>query len=117
MRQNSIFRSGSDDRKLAAQVSQVVELLSRKWTVHILFAMSGRAVRLSALKRQVPAASKKALTSSLRALEAEGLIVRRDLSSSVLHVEYESPRQSENLFLNYLDVLQIGGSPRLPSRL
>jgi DNA-binding HxlR family transcriptional regulator len=37
----------------------------------------------------MPAASKKALTANLRSLEKVQLILRRDVSKSVLHVEYE----------------------------
>jgi hypothetical protein len=43
----------------------------------------------STAKRAIPSASKKALTASLRSLEAARVVLRRDLSSSVLHVEYE----------------------------
>lgn len=60
-----------------------------KWTVLILCAMRARPVRLSELKREIPSASKKALTASLRSLEAAHIVLRRDLSSSVLRVEYE----------------------------
>jgi DNA-binding HxlR family transcriptional regulator len=70
-------------------VSEVTELLQGKWTVQILCAMRENPVRLSALKRKIPSASKKALTASLRSLEAARVVVRHDLSSSVLHVEYE----------------------------
>jgi hypothetical protein len=41
------------------------------------------------VQRAIPPASKKALTASLRSLEAARVVLRRDLSSSVLHVEYE----------------------------
>ncbi len=71
------------------QVSLVIELLQGKWTVQILCAMREHPTRLSELRRLIPSASKKALTASLRSLEAERLIVRRDLSNSVLRVEYE----------------------------
>lgn len=71
------------------QVSRVIEMLQGKWTVHILCAMRGHPKRLSQLRREIPSASKKALTASLRSLQAERIIVRRDLSSSVLRVEYE----------------------------
>lgn len=37
----------------------------------------------------MPSASKKALTANLRSLEKVQLILRRDLSDSLLHVEYE----------------------------
>jgi DNA-binding HxlR family transcriptional regulator len=71
------------------RVSEVVKLLQGKWTIPILSAMRVRPVRLSELKRETPSASKKALTASLRSLEAAGVVVRRDLSRVVLHVEYE----------------------------
>jgi DNA-binding HxlR family transcriptional regulator len=50
--------------------------------------MRDHPVRLSELKRTIPAASKKALVANLRILETERLVLRRDLSSAVLHVEY-----------------------------
>ena len=71
------------------RVSRIVELLRGKWTVQILCAMRAHPVRLSKLKRAIPPASKKALTASLRSLEAAHIVLRRDLSSSVLRVEYE----------------------------
>ena len=77
------------DTSYTAQVARVVELLRGKWTVQILCAMRTRPVRLSELKREIPSASKKAITASLRSLESGRLVLRRDLSSSVLHVEYE----------------------------
>ena len=46
-------------------------------------------MRFGQYKRSIPHASKKGLTASLRALEGAKIVVRRDLSSSVLHVEYE----------------------------
>jgi DNA-binding HxlR family transcriptional regulator len=48
-----------------------------------------RPKRLSELRRAIPSASKKALTASLRSLETARIVLRRDLSSSVLRVEYE----------------------------
>ena len=68
--------------------TRVLRLLQGKWTLQILYAMRDRPVRLSELKRAMPSASKKALTSSLRSLEAGDIIVRRDLSDTLLHVEY-----------------------------
>lgn len=71
------------------RVTRVVQVFQGKWTVPILCAMRVGPVRLGELKRQIPSASKKALTESLRFLVASRVVLRRDLSSSVLHVEYE----------------------------
>jgi hypothetical protein len=46
-------------------------------------------VRLSNLRRKVPTASKKVLIDNLHKLENAGIILRRDLSTKVRHVEYE----------------------------
>jgi DNA-binding HxlR family transcriptional regulator len=51
--------------------------------------MCEHPVRLSELRRALPNASKKSLTASLRSLEAAKIVLRRDLSNSLLHVEYE----------------------------
>ncbi len=71
------------------RVTRVVQVFQGKWTVAILCAMRVGPVRLGELKRQIPSASKKALTASLRFLVASRVVLRRDLSSSLLHVEYE----------------------------
>ena len=46
-------------------------------------------VRLGQLGRLIPSASKKVLAENLRKLQSAGLIVRNDLSSHILHVEYD----------------------------
>ena len=71
------------------KVSKVTKLLQGKWKLQILCAMRTEPVRLSQLKRLIPSASKKALRASLRSLESSKIIIRRDLSSKVLHVEYD----------------------------
>jgi DNA-binding HxlR family transcriptional regulator len=86
-------------------VSRVVELLQGKWTIEILCAMHEHPVRLSELKRGIPSASKKALTASLRSLQASRLVLRRDLSRSVLHVEYELAPAMRDALVALLDYL------------
>lgn len=55
----------------------------------ILCAMRHGPVRIGQLGRLIPGASKKVLTQSLRGLEANGIVIRRDFSELVPHVEYE----------------------------
>jgi DNA-binding HxlR family transcriptional regulator len=60
---------------------------------------------LSQLTRLAPAASKKGLRANLRSLESSHIVVRRDLSDSVLHVEYDfedSVRESVCSLLDHL---------------
>jgi DNA-binding HxlR family transcriptional regulator len=97
------------DTSYMGRVSRVIELLQGKWTVQILCAMRARPVRLSELKREIPSASKKALTASLRSLEAARVVLRRDLSSSVLHVEYELADAMREPLVALLDHLAESG--------
>lgn len=64
-------------------------MLQGKWKLQILCAMRTEPVRLSQLTRLIPSASKKALRASLRSLEGTGIVVRHDMSNTVLHVEYD----------------------------
>jgi DNA-binding HxlR family transcriptional regulator len=43
---------------------------------------------LRKLRRMFPEASKKMLTQHLREMERDGLVIRKDLSGRLLHVEY-----------------------------
>lgn len=71
------------------RVEHGVQLLPGKWTMRIHCSMRDNAIRPGELRRLHPLASTKALAATLRCLEGAGMIVRRDLSTSVLHVEYE----------------------------
>lgn len=93
------------DNSHAGQILRVVDLLRGKWTIQILCAMRKHPVRLSELRREIPFASKKALTASLRSLEAARVVLRRDLSSSVLHVEYELSGTMREPLVNLLNSL------------
>jgi len=95
------------------RVSTVAELLQGKWTVEILCAMRESPVRLSELRREIPLASKKALTARLRFLEASQIILRRDLSGSVLHVEYTLTDSIREPLISLLDDLAEWGASHL----
>src|ERR1700744_6543239 len=84
------------------RASIVLQALRGKWTLRILCAMKSEPVRLSRLIRLIPTASKKALRAGLRDLEDAGVIVRRDLSDTLLHVEYDF---AENMRGNINDLL------------
>jgi DNA-binding HxlR family transcriptional regulator len=91
------------------RVSYVTELLQGKWKIQILCAMRSEPVRLSQLTRLIPSASKKALRASLRSLEAAQIVVRRDLSGIVLHVEYDFADDMRVTVCSLLDQLSQWG--------
>jgi DNA-binding HxlR family transcriptional regulator len=81
--------TAEDSAKYSRSASHAVELLQGKWKMRIIFLIRLGPVRLGQLNRQIPTASKKVLTETLRQLESTGIVVRRDLSGTVRHVEYE----------------------------
>jgi DNA-binding HxlR family transcriptional regulator len=80
-------------------------LFQGKWRVEILCAMRSGPVRVGQLSRLIPRASKKVLAHNLRRLEADGIIVRRDMSEMVLHVEYEFTHEARQEVCSLLDHL------------
>ncbi|MEI9978294.1 MAG: winged helix-turn-helix transcriptional regulator [Edaphobacter sp.] len=91
------------------QVLRIIDLLQRKWTIHILWAVQLEPVRLSTLKRRFPSASKKALRAGLRDLEQARVVVRRDLTKVVLHVEYHLVEETRETVCIVLEKLAAFG--------
>lgn len=89
----------------AREISHAVESLRAKWTIPIVCVMRDRPVRLSELRRILPAASKKALVASLRILEAKDLVLRKELSDRTLHVEYSLAAETREPLISLLDHL------------
>ena len=87
------------------RVLRVTDTLHGKWKVQILCAMRTEPVRLSQLKRLIPSASKKALRASLRSLESAEVVIRKDMSDTVLHVEYDFCGDKRELICSLLDLL------------
>jgi DNA-binding HxlR family transcriptional regulator len=59
------------------QMGGLLELLTRPWTMHVLWALSHNGpMRFGVLKRQVDGVSSRVLTERLRTLEAAGFIFR-----------------------------------------
>ena len=65
-----------------------INLIQGKWKTRILSQFQHGPVRLSELRRMLPGASKKVLAQHLREMEKHGLVVRKDLSGRLRHVQY-----------------------------
>jgi DNA-binding HxlR family transcriptional regulator len=105
------------DTKCARNATFAVGMLFQsKWRVQILCAMRSHPVRLGQLARLIPGCSKKMLTQNLRQLEADGIVVRRDMSDLVLHIEYELDESTRDGICALLDHLASWGSQLGKSR-
>jgi DNA-binding HxlR family transcriptional regulator len=73
------------DFEMVRGTQAVLDLLARKWSVGVLYLLARGTQRYSDLFYEVGEVSKKALTQTLRALERDGLVVRRE---APMRVEY-----------------------------
>jgi DNA-binding HxlR family transcriptional regulator len=74
-----------------------LELIASKWTTLILPALTQGPMRNAALLRKVGGISQKMLTQTLRDLERNGLVIRRDMGTLPRHVEYRLSRLGASL--------------------
>ena len=68
---------------------QVLDRIASKWTMLVILALSGPPQRYAQLQRRVVGVTKKVLTQTLRALERDGLVVRRVYPTVPVQTEYE----------------------------
>jgi DNA-binding HxlR family transcriptional regulator len=73
----------------AADVEAALRLLEGRWKLVILFHLfGGKVLRYSDLERAIPAITQKMLGQQLRALEADGIVLRKSYPQVPPKVEY-----------------------------
>jgi DNA-binding HxlR family transcriptional regulator len=77
-----------DDLAMINGTRAVLELLAGKWSVDILYLLATGTRRYSEVLYEVGEISKKTLTQTLRALERDGLVARREITEVPGRVEY-----------------------------
>ncbi len=70
-------------------VAACAEILGAKWTAVLVHDLSEGPRRFSELEHSCPGISPRTLSERLRALEQEGILVRRSYAESPPRVEYE----------------------------
>jgi DNA-binding HxlR family transcriptional regulator len=67
----------------------VLERISSKWVSLVIYALGDGPRRHSELLMMIEGVSQKVLTQTLRAIEHDGLLTRREIGEMPRHVEYE----------------------------
>lgn len=75
----------------------MLEAISSKWVTLVLLALEEGPQRHSELRRLIPGASQKMLTSTLRSLERDGLIDREVTASVPVRTDYELTARGRSL--------------------
>lgn len=78
-----------DPYQASCPTRQLLDRISDKWVVLVLSLLDEQPKRFSVLKREIDGISQKMLSQTLRALEQDGLLVRRAFPTVPVTVEYE----------------------------
>jgi DNA-binding HxlR family transcriptional regulator len=78
-------------------VACTADIIGSKWTAVLVHDLSEGPRRFSELERSLPGISPRTLSERLRALEQEGIVVRRSYAESPPRVEYELTAKGEAL--------------------
>ena len=79
-------------------VTPVLLLLQGKWKSQVLYELCvNDIVRFGQLKKNLPGITNTMLTSTLRELEANGVIVRKQFNEIPPHVEYSFSQKGKDL--------------------
>ena len=79
-------------------VRNVLNRVGDKWSLLVLFTLeSTPTIRFKELQRNIPDISQKMLTTTLKTLEADGLIIRKAYPEIPPRVEYELTSRGKSL--------------------
>ena len=76
------------DTTQTCPVAWTLDIIGGKWKCVILWHVRGRVRRFSELRRLIPGATQKMITTQLRQLERDGLIERKVYAQVPPKVEY-----------------------------
>src|ERR687890_1351276 len=67
---------------------RAIELIGKRWTGAIVFVLLDGPLRFSEVKLLVPDLSDRLLSERMKELEGEGIVQRRVIDETPVHVEY-----------------------------
>lgn len=90
--------SATEPKHVCPHFHGAVELIGRRWTGAILYALADEGpLRFAEVKECVPGMSDRLLSTRLKELESAGLVGREVQSGSPVHVSYQLTRKGESL--------------------
>lgn len=90
-------------------VTQTLNLIQGKWVEHILFYLcKKRSARFGEIHKAYPNISKTMLSSVLKQLEQEGLVIRRQFNEIPPHTEYSLTDDGKALMPIFYEVFKWG---------
>ncbi|QFT61306.1 helix-turn-helix domain-containing protein [Roseivivax sp. THAF30] len=79
------------------EISPILSRVGNKWSALVVLVLTERPKRFNELRREIESISQKMLTTTLRALEEDGLVVRTVKPTTPPQVEYALTHLGESL--------------------
>lgn len=87
------------------EVERAFDVIQGKWKIHVLFWLCAKGTsRFGELHRALPKVSKTMLSSVLKALEADGLVVREQFNEIPPHTEYSLTPAGKGLMRTFYEL-------------
>jgi DNA-binding HxlR family transcriptional regulator len=93
------------DPEVSATISQMLARVGDKWSMLLIRTLGDGPLRFNELRRQVGEISQKVLSSTLKALERDGLISRTVVPSVPPQVTYELTDLGRELFIPVIAII------------
>ena len=93
----------------ACPVATTVSLIGSKWKILIIRDLRTRPWRFNELQRSLEGVSQKVLTSSLREMIDDGLVIRTDYKTNPPHVVYSLSELGKEL-MPIIDSMEVFGN-------
>lgn len=100
--------------QIAPEQRELLDQVLDKWSLHVLDRLCEHPHRFNELRRAIPALTQKSLTTTLRRLERNGMVVREMLSTRPVAVEYRLTTLGSTLQL-LIDALLEWSGTNLPA--
>ncbi|QOZ26558.1 helix-turn-helix domain-containing protein [Bradyrhizobium sp. CCBAU 51753] len=95
-------------RRPGCAVETALDLIDGKWKGVILYHLQAGTQRFGELRRRMPSVTQRMLTKQLRALEQDGLVIRKVYAEVPPRVEYTLSELGESL-RPVIDILKAWG--------
>lgn len=88
---------GGEELNMHEEMRRAFALLSGKWKLEIMWLLNQRVYRFGELRKAIPGITQHMLTTQLRELEADGLVLRTVFAEVPPRVEYEMTEKARAL--------------------
>lgn len=95
---NDVFRYSD------CPMHRAMSIMGSRWKPVIIYALRSRTARFGQLHASIGAISKKVLTSSLKELEADGILIREEFKELPPRVEYTLTEKGRSLVPIIIDL-------------